>query len=277
MDSCKMDQKQEYGDGRNRSMIVMGGQSTAAARMVPAKMEPLENKLAYGYGDKELYYKKEFIKIGLKPAGKYQNLKVSKDILSKCNEFKVTITIIVSAIKNEESAEGDTCKYMISSILLHVIKTIRESFSTWEFHYNGIKYKPPDEDEKTIIYDQTMIADMLEFSPTMKTIINSRGCQLIIPHRNESLDVLKTKIDIALQEGLVNQSSMGQWINESVFILLDGQYFEISQYMTITKGYTDLLLKILMVVRTRNINPSKTKTKTKPGKSGKEKALLGSI
>ena len=79
--------------------------STAAARMVPAKMEPLENELAYGYGDEELYYKKDFIKIGLKPADKYQNLKISKDILSKCNEFKVTITIIVSAIKNEESAD----------------------------------------------------------------------------------------------------------------------------------------------------------------------------
>ena len=50
--------------------------------------------------------------------------------------------------------------------------------------------------------------------------------------------------------------------------------FEICYDMTkIEKEYTDLLLQILMAIRTRKLNPSKTKSKTEAEKSEKRKAL----
>ena len=127
-------------------------------------------------GEKEIYCKNQISNLILKPAGKHQNQKVSTEIFSKCNVFEIIID-------NKESPKEETWKYGVSFILLNVIKRIRKSFRTWEFHLDGIRYKPPEEDEKKFP-DETAIGDMLQLS----IIVNEEKRSLIIPHRDESLN-----------------------------------------------------------------------------------------
>ena len=92
--------------------------------------------------------------------------------------------------------------------------------------------------ENRKLSDERTVGDVLGLS----VITNNESRLIIIPHHNESLDGLKAKLDDAWQGGA-----------GTVLILANRQQIGSSYWMTKdTEKYKDLLVNILMVIRTRN-------------------------
>ena len=67
-------------------------------------------------GEKEIYCENKFAKLILRPAGRYQNLRVSTNIFSECNVYEVIID-------DKKSSEEETWKVVAS----YIFNNVRES------------------------------------------------------------------------------------------------------------------------------------------------------